>query len=214
MKSKRMTKTQNSNGKRGRKSLPGAHSPVRTATWRDSTAALISSSAARRVRSSGARTRASAAPVFLIEDNRLLRDGLTAMLGVQGLNVVATARSGGEALRHVARLKPQLVLLDSTLGDRDSLGLVEAIKKMSPKTKVIVMHLLPGQEDVVALVRAGVSGFILKDASIAECVATIRSVADGVSVLPPDMTGTLFSHVAAQVLTRKRGVRAALRIVT
>jgi len=58
-------------------------------------------------------------PVFLIEDNRLLRDGLSAMLSAHGLSVVATARSGEEALREVARVKPRLVLLDSALGDRD-----------------------------------------------------------------------------------------------
>jgi DNA-binding NarL/FixJ family response regulator len=153
--------------------------------------------------------------VFLIEDNRLLRDGLTAMLGAQGLKVIATARSGGGALRQVARLKPQLVLLDSALADRDSLRLVEAVKKVSPAIKVIVMHLLPAHEDVVAFVRAGVSGFIMKDASVAEFVGTIRSVADGASVLPPLMTGTLFSHVAAQAVTRgKRRLKAAMRMTT
>jgi two-component system NarL family response regulator len=154
-------------------------------------------------------------PVFLIEDNRLLRDGLTAMLGAQGLKVIATARSGGEALRQVAKLKPQLVLLDSALGDRDSLRLVEAVRKVSPEIKVIVMHLLPAHEDIVAYVRAGVSGFIMKDASVAEFVATIRSVADGASVLPPLMTGTLFSHVAAQALSGgRRSVKAATRMTS
>ena len=155
----------------------------------------------------------TAVPVFLIEDNRLLRDGLTAMLGAQGLEVVATARSGAEALRQVARRKPQVVLLDSALGDRDSLRLVEAVRKASPATKVIVMHLLPAQEDVVAFVRAGVSGFIMKDASVTEFVATIRAVADGESVLPPLMTRTLFSHVAAHAVARgKRRLKAAMRM--
>ncbi|MDO8667342.1 MAG: response regulator transcription factor [Gemmatimonadales bacterium] len=212
MKPKNMTE-RSSNGKRGRKPPLGARSPLGIAAWRASTAALISKSAVPKARTSAADTRANAVPVFLIEDNRLLRDGLTAMLGAQGLKVIATARSGGEALRQVARLKPQLVLLDSALGDRDSLRLVEAVKKVSPDIKVIVMHLLPVHEDVVAFVRAGVSGFIMKDASVAEFVGTIRSVADGASVLPPLMAGTLFSHVAAQALTRgKRGLKAATRM--
>ncbi len=178
--------------------------------WRASKAALIVPEVGAEQRRNG---KGSAVPVFLIEDNRLLRDGLTAMLGAQGLKVIATARSGGEALRQVTRLKPQLVLLDSALGDRDSLRLVEAVKKVSPEIKVIVMHLLPAHEDVVAYVRAGVSGFIMKDASVAEFVGTIRIVADGGSVLPPLMTGTLFEHVAAQALTRgKRGIKAAMRM--
>jgi DNA-binding NarL/FixJ family response regulator len=203
------------NGKRGPKAAVDALSPLGIATWRASAAALISKSAVPGSRKLAVGGRASPVPVFLIEDNRLLRDGLTAMLGAQGLQVIATARSGGEALRQVARLKPQLVLLDSALGDRDSLLLVEEVKKVSPSIKVIVMHLLPAHEDVVAYVRAGVSGFIMKDASVAEFIGTIRAVADGRSVLPPLMTGTLFSHVAAQAITRgKRGRRAAMRMTT
>jgi DNA-binding NarL/FixJ family response regulator len=156
---------------------------------------------------------ASSVPVFLIEDNRLLRDGLAAMLGAQGLKVIATARSGGEALRQVTRFKPSIVLLDSAIGDRDSLTLVEAVRKVSPDIKVIVMHLLAGHEDIVAFVRAGVSGFIMKDASVAEFVATIRSVADGHSVLPPLMATTLFSHVALQAVSRgKHSAKAAVRM--
>jgi len=152
-------------------------------------------------------------PVFLIEDNRLLRDGLSAMLSEQGLSVVATARSGEEALREVARVKPELVLLDSALGDRDSARFVKEVRDAFPDVKVIVMGLLPAHEDFVEFVKAGVAGFILKDATIEVFVATILAVADGVSVLPSTMASTLFSHVAAQALARgRRGVKAAVRM--
>ena len=156
---------------------------------------------------------ARSVPVFLIEDNRLLRDGLSAMLSAQGLSVVATARSGQEALREVGRVKPQLVLLDSALGDRDSARFVKEVRQAFPDVKVIVMGLLPAHEDFVEFVKAGVAGFILKDATIEVFVATILAVADGVSVLPSMMTGTLFSHVAAQALARgRRGAKAAVRM--
>jgi DNA-binding NarL/FixJ family response regulator len=152
-------------------------------------------------------------PLFLIEDNRLLRDGLTALLGAQGLRVVATARSGQEALREVGRVRPQIILLDSALGDRDIPQFVREIRQTFPDVRVIVMGLLPAHEDFVELVAAGVAGFILKDATIEVFVSTIRSVADGGSVLPSLLTGTLFSHVAAQVLSRgKRGAKAAVRM--
>ena len=152
-------------------------------------------------------------PIFLIEDNRLLRDGLSAMLTAQGLTVVATARSGEEALREVARVKPQVVLLDSALADRDSARFVKEVREAFPEVKVIVMGLLPAHEDFVEFVQAGVSGFILKDATIEVFVATILAVADGVSVLPSMMASTLFSHVAAQALARgRRGAKAAVRM--
>jgi len=156
---------------------------------------------------------ARSVPVFLMEDNRLLRDGLSAMLSAQGLSVVATARSGGEALREVARVKPQLVLLDSALEDRDGAQFVTEVRQAFPDVKVIVMGLLPAHEDFVEFVKAGVAGFILKDATIEVFVATILAVADGVSVLPSMMTSTLFSHVAAQALARgRRGAKAAVRM--
>ena len=195
-----------SNGKRARQE---------TASWRASTAVLISKFAAPKIEMSFAGTRANPARVFLIDDNRLLRDGLTAMLNAEGLKVVATASSGTQALRQVARLEPELVLLDSALGDRDTLRLVASVKKLAPKTKVIVMQLLPAHEDVVDFVHAGVSGFIMKDASAGEFVAMIRAVADGASVLPPRMTRDLFSHVADQAVARKkRVVRAATRMTS
>lgn len=152
-------------------------------------------------------------PVFLVEDNRLLRDGLAAMLSAHGLTVVATARSGHEALRELARVKPQLILLDSALGDKDSSRFVQEVMQTVPGIKVIVMGLLPAHEDFVDFIKAGVSGFILKDATIEVFIQTILSVAEGVSVLPSLLTSTLFSHVAEQAVSRgKRGARAVVRM--
>jgi DNA-binding NarL/FixJ family response regulator len=151
--------------------------------------------------------------VVLIEDNRLLRDGLSTMLNAQGLSVVATARSAQEALREVARVKPQLVLLDYALGDREGPRFVQEIKETFPDVKVIVMGLLPAHADFVDFIKAGVAGFILKDATIEVFVATVMAVADGESVLPSLLTRTVFSHVAAQARSRgKRGAKAAVRM--
>lgn len=135
------------------------------------------------------------------------------MLSAHGLQVVATARGGHQALKEVARTKPQLILLDSALGDSDSLRFVQEVRKEFSDIKIIVMGLLPANEEFLEFVRAGVVGFILKDATIDVFVSTILAVADGKSVLPPLMTGTLFSHVAERALARgKRGARAAVRM--
>ena len=143
--------------------------------------------------------------LLLVEDNRLLREGIAAMLGEQpDLAVVATASGGDGVLPLVRDAKPQLVLLDSTLGEHDSLRLLEAVKKASPDIRVIVMDLLP-TPDIVEFVAAGSSGFILKDATLEDFVSTIRSVAQGIPVLPPPSTGTIFSHVAQQAVRRDPG---------
>jgi DNA-binding NarL/FixJ family response regulator len=75
------------------------------------------------------------------------------------------------------------------------LNFVKSLKNENHEIKVIVMDLVPIQEDILRFVEAGVSGFILKDATIAEFTKTIRSVAGGEKVLPPNLAGSLFSQI-------------------
>lgn len=141
--------------------------------------------------------------VALIEDNRLVREGMTAMLNqTEDVEVVAAGPSGDPALLRDA--KPQVILLDVGLWDDDSLRVAETVKKESPQSKVIIMDLLPVHEDIVEFVNAGVSGFILKDATFEDLMTTIRSVADGAHVLPPAMTSSLFSQIAKDAVVRGR----------
>lgn len=139
--------------------------------------------------------------VALIEDNRLVREGIAALLNeLPGFEVVATA-SGPDAAA-MQQVMPQVVLLDLGLRNGDSLRMAERVKKEMPDAKVVVMDLLPIQEEIVEYVHAGVSGFVMKDASLDDLVATIRSVADGIDVLPPCMTGSLFSQIAREAVSR------------
>jgi len=142
--------------------------------------------------------------VLVIEDNRLVRDGLAALLGGHpDLKVVAAAESATAGLAHMRETKPDVVLVDAALGNGDSHRLVRDLKSEGPRTRVIVMDLLPVQEDVIAFVRAGANGFIVKDATIDEFVRTIRSVSKGADVVPQSLTGTLLSHIADQAMSRK-----------
>jgi DNA-binding NarL/FixJ family response regulator len=141
--------------------------------------------------------------VVLIEDNRLVREGLTAMLNqTTDFKVVAAGPSGDPAL--LRDTQPQVILLDVGLWDDDSLRVAETVRKESPTSKVIIMDLLPIHEDIVEFVNAGISGFILKDATYDELASTIRSVADGAHVLPPQMTSTLFSQIAREAVEKGR----------
>ena len=146
---------------------------------------------------------ASVISVALIEDNRLVREGITALLNqLPDLKVVAGQSSDEAALLRGAN--PHVVLLDLGLRNGDSLRLAEKVKKELPASKVIVMDLLPVHEDIVEFVNAGVSGFIMKDATLEDLVHTIRSVAKGAHVLPPQMTATLFSQIARDAVARGR----------
>lgn len=141
--------------------------------------------------------------VLVIEDNRLVRDGLAALLDAQpDFKVVAAAEGANAGLLQIKETKPHVVLVDATLGNNDSHRLVETVKKEAPDSKVIVMDLLPAQEDVIAFIKAGANGFIVKDATIEDFVRTIRSVAEGADVVPPALTGTLLSHIVDQAVQR------------
>ncbi len=137
--------------------------------------------------------------VGIIEDNRLVRDGITLRLNEQeGLTVSYSAANGTmEGLKEAA---PHVLLLDVGLEGDDSLELAERIRDELPGTRVIVMDLLPVHEELVEFVSAGVSGFILKDATLDELVSTIRLVADGRTILPPEMTSTLFSQIVEDAI--------------
>ena len=134
--------------------------------------------------------------ILLIEDNRLLREGLTVVLKKQrDMNVVESVGDGENIMMIINKYKPEVMLLDLGLRNRNSLNLVKTVKKNFPHTKIIMMDLIPMQDDVYEFVKAGVSGFILKDARVNDFLATIRSVVKGSQVLPSNLTGSLFSQI-------------------
>lgn len=143
--------------------------------------------------------------ILLIEDNRLLRDGLTALLKEQpDLRVVASP-GNSDADTKARRMKPAVILLDLGLRSQNSLRLLGLLKNSAPKARVIGMDLLPVQDDLVQYVQAGVSGFVLKDATFDDFLRTIRSVAKGVNVLPPPLTGSLFSQIVDHAASKGKG---------
>ena len=139
--------------------------------------------------------------ILLIEDNRLLRDGIVSMLKKQpDMHVIATVGHGENILITIGQHKPNIILVDLGLRNQNSLQIVKLSKRNFPGTKIIVMDLVPLQADVFEFVQAGVSGFILKDASIAEFYKTIRSVYKGLQVLPHHLTGSLFSQIVEHAI--------------
>ncbi len=134
--------------------------------------------------------------LIIIEDNKLLREGIRVMLKEQKDILVAAAL--GDRIKvqdKIVELKPDVLLLDLGLVNQNSLELVKSLKKKFPKLKMIVMDLLPIQSDMLQFIEQGVSGFILKDATTGDFMNTIRSVAKGEKVFPPQLHGSLFSEI-------------------
>ena len=139
--------------------------------------------------------------VLLIEDNRLLREGITAMLNEQeDIRADSSAGSNGDTIKKAARQKPHVVLLDIGLKNQSSLRLAEQIKTKLPRTEIVVMDLIPAHHEVGEFVKAGISGFIRKDALVDEILTTIRKVAKGKKVLPVPSDNSLFSKVVERAV--------------
>lgn len=138
--------------------------------------------------------------VAIIDDNRLVREGLTALLNrLTDVRVVASSVADSPLL---AELKPDVVLLDVGLRDQESVRLAAALKKRTPEAHIIVMDLMPVNEEIVEFVNVGVSGFVLKDATFDDLVSTIRSVVAGEKVLPARMTESLFAQIVKEAESR------------
>jgi DNA-binding NarL/FixJ family response regulator len=133
--------------------------------------------------------------IFLIEDNRLLREGTTTLLNEQ-TDIVAVSSAGNKiAYAKAKKLKPDIVLLDIGLKAQNSLTIVGSIKKQFPKAHIIVLDLIPTRADVMEFVKAGVAGFLLKDSTFPDFLHTIRSVANGVKILPKTIVDSVFSQI-------------------
>ncbi len=146
--------------------------------------------------------------VLVIEDNRLLREGLAAALDAHGgFEVIALAEDGDALLQMKGSGKsPDVVLLDLGLEKANSLQLMALLRTEVPEARIIAMDILPEHADVVEFVEAGGSGFILKSASPQEYVDTITAVAKGENVLPAVLTTSLFTQIVESALASGRGI--------
>jgi two-component system, NarL family, nitrate/nitrite response regulator NarL len=139
--------------------------------------------------------------IVLLEDNRLLRDGISAMLKKEkDFKIDAVFGDSVKALQWISNSAPDIILLDLGLRGNSSLHFVKKLKKDFQDIKIIVMDLSPVQEDVLLFVKAGVSGFILKDATFNDFLKTIRVVITGEKVLPPHLTDSLFTQIINDAL--------------
>lgn len=148
--------------------------------------------------------------VALIEDNRMMRDGLTALLD-QTANCKVVASASAADLSLMRSSDPDVVLIAVGFRNGDSLDLTQMARREFPGARIILMDIVPLHVDIVEFVNAGVSGFVMKDATFEDLVSTVVAVADGKHILPPQMTSTLFSQIAREGGARDR--QAALSSV-
>ncbi|MHC8344217.1 response regulator [Pseudomonas sp. RT6P73] len=130
--------------------------------------------------------------VALVDDHSLVRDGIKALLAVMApLEVVGEAESGADAIEMVGHCQPDLLLVDISLRDMNGLELTRVLRNQYPALKVLVLSMYDNYEYVSESVRAGASGYVLKNSPSREIIAAIEAIASG---------GTFYSAEIAQRL--------------
>ena len=153
--------------------------------------------------------------IMLADDQDLLRMGFRMVLDSQpDLEVVAEASDGREAIALAAEHAPDIVLMDVRMPDVDGVEATRAIVASGCASRIIILTTFDLDEYAYAALRAGASGFLLKDADPADLLSAIRAVASGDSVVAPSTTRRLLEAVAHRLPThdddRSDGAAAAL----
>ncbi|MET7965498.1 response regulator transcription factor [Micromonospora sp. NPDC005305] len=154
--------------------------------------------------------------VLIVDDDALVRAALSMILGgVPDLRVVGEATDGAEVPAAVAAYAPDLVLMDIRMPRVDGLAATEALRAAPDPPEVLVLTTFDADEQVLRALRAGASGFLLKDTPPAEIVAAVRRVAAGEATLSPAVTRKLIAHVTAPAPARAPDTRRerALRLL-
>lgn len=130
--------------------------------------------------------------LVIVEDHRILREGLKSLLTANGeIDVVGEAENGMEAIRQVRELKPDLVLMDISMPKMDGLDAIREIKIENPDVMLIVLTVHKAEEYVFAALKAGANGYLLKDSTYLELKLAIENVLMGRTYLSPGVSEKL-----------------------
>jgi DNA-binding NarL/FixJ family response regulator len=138
--------------------------------------------------------------VLLVDDQELLRSGFRMVLDAHdGIEVVGEASNGDDAIRKTGELLPDVVIMDVRMPGTDGIAATSAITERYPNCRVLILTTFDLDEHAFAGLRAGASGFLLKDVPPAELVSAIRSVATGDAVVAPRVTRRLLETFAGHL---------------
>jgi DNA-binding NarL/FixJ family response regulator len=156
---------------------------------------------------------------MIVDDHPVVRRGLRAFLDTQpGIEVVAEAGDGREALRELATGEPDLVLLDLHLPDTPGAELIPEMRRWNSEVKILVLTGFAARHEVVPAIRAGADGYLLKDTDPDQLADAIRELADGRTVYAQEAAAALSAYVSGgdpneslnSLTTREREVLGGL----
>lgn len=125
--------------------------------------------------------------VLVVDDHKIVREGIVAMLKTQDdMDVVGEAENGDEAVKKVERLKPNVVLMDISMPGLNGIRATQAIKRDFPEINVVMLTMLDQEGYIYEAIKAGATGYLLKNTSVEDLVGTIRRVNEGHASLYPE----------------------------
>ncbi|WP_312720971.1 response regulator transcription factor [Mobilicoccus sp.] len=138
--------------------------------------------------------------VVVVDDHMLYRRGLEMVLGTEDdLLIVGEAANGVDAVETVAATRPEVVLMDIRMPGGDGIDACRRIRDLGLGARVIMITTSEDEKDLVAALRAGAKGYLLKDAPAEQIIDGIRAVCAGESLLSPALTSTLLAEFSALV---------------
>lgn len=138
--------------------------------------------------------------VLLVDDHRILREGIRSLLEKEpDIEVVAEASEGGEAVAKAQQLSPDLVLMDITMPGMNGLEATRQIKALKPGVKVLILTMHESNQYISQFLRSGASGYVLKDTAAQELVGAIRAVNQGDAFLYPSIARMLLEEYLQKV---------------
>ena len=133
--------------------------------------------------------------LMLADDHRMLREGLSRSMREQGFDVVGEASDGAEAVVMAQRLRPDVILMDVTMPEMDGVEACRAVRADVPGTQVVMLTMHADQEVLASAIRAGASGYLVKDCSTEEIAAAVRMAASGETALSPQLAASMLNEV-------------------
>ncbi len=141
--------------------------------------------------------------VLIVDDHALFRRGLQMVLENEAdIDVVGEASDGHEAAERAELTTPDVVLMDVRMPKRSGIEATRAIKDVLPSTKILMLTISDEEADLYEAIKAGASGYLLKEISIEEVAGAVRSVHAGQSLISPSMASKLLVEFAAMVKRR------------
>jgi two-component system response regulator NreC len=136
----------------------------------------------------GARLNTESHRIMIVDDHTIMRDGLQSLLSAEpGFEVVGTAADGRSAIRSVAMLKPDIILMDLTMPGTSGIDAIAHIKRQHPQIKLVALTFHKEDRYIHATLEAGADAYVLKDDSRTELLTALRSVLNGKSYLSPSI---------------------------